>query len=113
MLIVVRFVAIVILASLLAGCASTTAPASPRAVALEGLHRVAVVPSGETRFAGVTSSKEPERELDDVLKWLPYKELLVPIARAVYRGVSWLMNERANAAPRDVTPGAVVADAFV
>jgi hypothetical protein len=109
----VRFVAIVVLATLVVGCASTATPTPPRSVTLEGLHRVAVVPSGETRFAGVTSSKEPDRELDDVLKWLPYKELLVPIARAVYRGVSWLMNDRANAAPRDVTPGAVVADAFV
>ena len=113
MSIAVRLVAIVILATFAVGCASTAAPTPPRAVALEGLHRVAVVPSGETRFAGVTSSKDPGPELEDILKWLPYKDVLVPIARAVYRGVSWLMNERANAAPRDVTPGAVVADAFV
>jgi len=113
MLIAVRFVAIVILATLMVGCASAAVPTPPRAVALEGLHRVAVVPSGETRFAGVTSSKDPGPELEDILKWLPYKEVLVPIARLVYRGVSWLMNERENAAPRDVTPGAIVAEAFV
>lgn len=109
---VVRFVAIVILATFVVGCASAAAPTPPRTVALEGLHRVAVVPSGETRFAGVTSSKDPERELDEVLKWLPYKDVLVPIARAVYHGVSWLMNQRENAAPRDVSPSAVVAEAF-
>jgi hypothetical protein len=49
------------------------------------------------------------------LKWLPYKDVLVPIARAVYRGVIWLMKADggASAAPPDVAPGAVVAEAFV
>jgi len=113
---VASILTLVLLGSVLAGCASSAPPptASPPAAALEGLRRVAVVPSGETRFAAASSSKEPGPELDEILRWLPYKEILAPIAHAVYRGVTWLMNERgANTAPRDVTPGAVVAEAFV
>ena len=108
--------AVLLVASLLAGCASSpaTAPARPSGLPLDGLHRVVVVPSGETRFASVVPSRDPDREVDEVLKFIPFKDLVAPIARAVHRGVTWLMNvERANAAPRDVTPGAVVADAFV
>jgi hypothetical protein len=106
----------VLLGGFLTGCASSAPPPTARPVSagLDGLHRVVVVASGETRFAVARPSKEPGPELDEVLKWLPYKEILVPIARAVYRGVTWLMNADggASAAPRDVTPGAVVAEAF-
>jgi hypothetical protein len=107
---------LVLVGSFLPGCASSAPPppTRPIAVGLEGLHRVVVVASGETRFAVAQPSKEPGPALDDVLKWLPYKEILVPIARAVYHGVTWLMNANggASGAPRDVTPGAVVAEAF-
>jgi hypothetical protein len=107
---------LVLLGSFLTGCASSATPptARPIAAGLEGLHRVVVVASGETRFAVASPTKEAGPELDDVLKWLPYKDILVPIARAVYRGVTRLMNADggASAAPRDVTPGAVVAEAF-
>ena len=106
---------LVLLGGFLTGCASSApAPTARPAAGLDGLRRVIVVPSGETRFAVAQPSTEPGPELDDVLKWLPYKEILVPIARAVYRGVTWLMNADggASGAPRDVTPGAVVAEAF-
>ena len=106
---------LVLLGGFLTGCASSTpAPTARPAAALDGLQRVVVVASGETRFAAARPSKEPGPELDDVLKWLPYKEILAPIARAVYRGVTWLMNADggASGAPRDVAPGEVVAEAF-
>jgi hypothetical protein len=108
---------LVLLSSFFTGCASSAPvpPSRPLATGLDGLHRVVVVTSGETRFTAVTPAKDPGPELDDVLKWLPAKEILVPIARAVYWGVTWLMNadRGSSAAPRDITPGAVVADAFV
>jgi hypothetical protein len=109
-------VALVLVSSIFTGCASSAPvpPLRPVGVGVDGLQRVVVVASGETRFSVVKPSKEPGPELDDVLKWLPAKEILVPIARAVYWGVSWLMNaERGSGgAPRDITPGAVVAEAF-
>jgi hypothetical protein len=109
-------VTLVLVSSVVTGCASSAPPPSSRPIGagFDGLNRVVVVPSGETRFAVVKPSKEPGPELDDVLKWLPYKELLVPIARAVYWGVTWLMNSDrgSSGAPRDITPGAVVAEAF-
>lgn len=107
--------ALMLLSAGLTGCASSAPEPMSRPVGagLDGVQRVVVVPSGETRFSVVQPSKEPPRELDDVLKWLPYKHILVPIARAVYWGVSWLMTDRdSSGAPSDITPGAVVADAF-
>lgn len=113
---VVWILSLVLVGSFLPGCASSAPPpaARPIAAGLEGLHRVVVVPSGETRFAAASPGKEAGPELDEILRWLPYRGLLAPIARAVYRGVASLMNADggASAAPRDVTPGAVVAEAF-
>jgi hypothetical protein len=109
---------VVLVAGGLSGCASSPRPAAPSprpiGVGLDGLQRVVVVPSGETKFSAVQSSNEqPLTVLDDILKWLPYKEILVPVARAVYWGVSWLMNsDKSSGAPRDITPGAIVAEAF-
>ena len=113
----------VLLGGVVSGCASAASkPARPiagldaptRPGALDGLRRVAVGASGETRFAGAQSSAEPVRELEDVLKWFPYKDITVPIARAVYHGVTWLMNTfgTSSAPAGDITPGAVVAEAF-
>jgi hypothetical protein len=100
----------------LAGCASSVPVPPPRPVGagLDGLHRVVIVPSGETRFSVVQPSDEPPRELDEILKWLPYREILVPVARAVFWGVTWLMNSARDSggAPRDITASAVVAEAF-
>ena len=97
------------------GCVSSPpAPPSRAAVALDDVRRVVVVASGESRFVVVQEKKDPGRVFDEVLKWLPYKEIVVPIAQAVYWGITWLMDaDRVSAvAPRDVTPGAVVAEAF-
>jgi hypothetical protein len=117
----------VLLGGVATGCASSAAskPARPvagldaptRPGALDGLRRVAVVASGETRYAGASraqSGAEPVRELEDVLKWFPYRDITVPIARAVYHGVTWLMNAfgTSSAPAGDITPGTVVAEAF-
>jgi hypothetical protein len=103
-----------------AGCASSPralAPPPPSAAAvdrLDGVRRIVIVGSGQSRFTVGQGSKEPGPEIDQALKWLPYQELLVPIARAVYWGVSWLMesSRSSSAVPADVTPAIVVADAF-
>jgi hypothetical protein len=97
--------------------ACATSPPAPTArsrssVALEGVRRVVVVSSGESRFAVVEGGKEPARSIDEVTKWLPFKDILGPIARAVYAGVSWLVDSDRTSVPKDVSPGAVVADAF-
>jgi hypothetical protein len=99
-----------------AGCAASAPVPAPRppGAALDGVRRVVVVASGESRFAAVDRSQEPGPAFDQIMKWLPYKEILVPIAQAVYWGVTWLMDgDRASgAAPRDVAPAVVVAEAF-
>jgi hypothetical protein len=110
----------VLLLMALVGCATAPPPTVPPAPApasspLHGVRRVVVVPSGESRFAVTQeSSRAPERVLEDVLKWLPYKEVLIPLAQAVYWGVSWLMESerKSETQPRDVTPGAIVAATF-
>lgn len=113
-----RSFALVLVIAALAGCASSAPPPppSPRptADALDGVRRVVVVASGESQFAVVQGSKEPGREFEEVLKWLPYKEIVAPIARAVYWGISWLLDSAraSDTIPPGVTPGAVVADAF-
>jgi hypothetical protein len=102
----------------LSGCASSDHPpaphARPSAAALTDLRRLVVVTTGESRFTFVQDAKEPGSGFDDVIKWLPYKDVLVPIARAVYAGLSWLMesDRAAGTVPRDVVPATVVAEAF-
>lgn len=99
----------------LTGCTSGPAPPRPSTAApLDGIRRVVVIASGESRFAVVRGSDEPGRVFDEVMKWLPYKDVLVPIAQAVYSMITSLMEaDRASSTtPRDVTPAAVVAEAF-
>jgi len=106
--------------SVLAGCASTASappvPSPPRASvgALDGIRRVVVVTSGESQFTVDPSSREPGQEFESVMKWLPYKEILVPVARAVYWGITWLIDDarKSSTMPGDVTPAAVVTEAF-
>ena len=103
----------------LSGCASSDPGPAPRArpsgAALTDVRRVVVVTTGESRFTVMQESKESGgRVFDEVLKWLPYKDILVPIARAAYSVVTSLIeSERAaGATPKDVVPGTVVAEAF-
>jgi predicted small lipoprotein YifL len=113
-----RALVVLLVLATLAGCAAAgpapAPPLAPTGAPLNGVRRVVVVPSGESRFAVTQESRAPDRVFEDVLKWLPYKDVLVPIAQAVYWGVSWLMeNERkSETVPRDVTPGSVVAATF-
>jgi hypothetical protein len=108
-------VLIVLVLAAMSACASSAPPPTPPPTpALDDVRRVAVVPSGESRFVVVQESEDAGRVLGEVLKWLPYRAILVPIAQAVYAGITSLLErDRATAfAPRDVTPGAVVAEAF-
>lgn len=103
----------------LSGCASSASPPAPRArpssSAITDVRRVVVVTTGESKFTVVPgATNESVGVLDDVLKWIPYKDVLLPIARAVYGIVSSLMESTraAGTVPRDVTPGTVVTEAF-
>lgn len=115
---VTAYALVLALTLVLSGCASSAPTPAPRArpsvAALTELRRVVVVTTGDSRFTVMQDVKEPARGLEDVMKWLPYKEILVPIARAVYSGLSRLIeaDRAAGALPKDVTPGAVVAEAF-
>lgn len=106
------------LAIVMSGCASSAPAPAPRprpsGAAFDDVRRVVVVMSGESRFTVMQESKEPGRAFDEVMKWLPYKEVLAPIAKAVYWGITWLIDadRAAGTVPQDVVPGAVVADAF-
>jgi hypothetical protein len=98
------------------GCVSSPPAPSPRptADALDGVRRIVIVASGESQFAVVQGSKEPGPEFEQVTKWLPYKDIVVPIARAVYWGITWFLDaaRASDTVPPGVTPSAVVADAF-
>ena len=117
----VRALVVLLVIAAMAGCATApSAPApspspAPVSTPLHGVRRVVVVPSGESRFAVTQeSSRGTERVLEDVLKWLPYKEVLIPLAQVVYWGVSWLMESerKSETLPKDVTPGSIVAATF-
>jgi hypothetical protein len=119
MRLLLRSAVVVILLVAIAGCASSSAPPAiarprPSGAALDDVRRVVVVASGPSRFASPEGLREPPRVLDEALKWLPFKELLVPVARAVYSGVAWLMDgDRGSSRPGDdLVPGTVVAEAF-
>ena len=107
------------MAAAVSGCASSAPTSAPRArpsgAAFTDVRRVVVVTTGESRFSVTQEAKESASGvIDEVMKWLPYKEILVPIARAVYSGLTWLMDSEraAGTVPRDVVPGTVVAEAF-
>lgn len=101
----------------LAGCASSPPGPAPRArpstAAFTDVRRVVVVATGDSRFTVMQEARSPGRTFDDVMRWLPYKELLAPIARAVYSGLNRLIDGDATGTlPKDVVPGAVVSEAF-
>ena len=98
------------------GCASTPAPAPrPAGAALDGVRRIVVVSSGDSRFVTVQPGSKTPRALDEVMKWLPYVSLKwTLIAKAVQWGITSLADEPApSEATHGVTPGQVVAEAFV
>ena len=108
-----------VLVFVLSGCASSPPPPAartrPSSSAITDVRRVVVVTTGESKFAVVENgTKESVAVLDEVLKWIPYKDIIVPLARVVYGFVSSLMesDRAAGTKPRDVTPGTVVTEAF-
>jgi hypothetical protein len=120
--VVVSTVTIVLLVAAVSGCASSAPPPPPprpsTTVPLDGLRRIVVVGSPGSRFAAAaqtsSASADQARILDEVLKWIPYKDVIGPIARILHQGITWLMDsERASTtAPREVSPAVVVAKAF-
>jgi hypothetical protein len=101
------------------GCTSSALvapapPSPPSPAALEGISRIVIVPSRESRFATVQAKQGPDLAIDKILMWLPYKEILIPIAHLVQAGITWLLEADAVARTGrpDVVPAAVVADAF-
>jgi hypothetical protein len=104
----------------LSACASSTPPPSGVAVPsgpIGDMRRLAVVPSGESKFSVAAGSKvDVGRVFDQVVKWYPTAASLAPLAKAVQWGINWLDEEgrAAATAPHvgDVSPGAVVANAF-
>ena len=99
----------------LSACASSAPP--PSAPSLSGpvgeVRRLAVVPSGESKFTMVAAKKfDAGRVIDEVAKWYPKAAALAPLAKAV---INWFTEGRsAGPAPLvgGASPGAVVADAF-
>lgn len=113
--------AFAVMVAILAGCASPAPvpPSPPSAVLpLDGVRRVVVVASGESRFAAVEGSTSGARSkelsvLDEVIKWGPWVNSWVgPVAQLVRWGITWLMDDRPKTQPRDVGPASIVASTF-
>jgi hypothetical protein len=104
----------------LSACASSAPPPSGAASLSGGagdMRRLAVVPSGESKFTMVNDKKvDAGRLLDEVAKWYPKAAALAPLAKAVQRGIDWLADEGRSAAAAqrlgNASPGVVVAEAF-
>ena len=107
------------------GCASTPAPPPvqhPVQRPFESPRRVAVVSTGESRFAVVEHSAEPGRTFDEVLKWSTwstgstYGPLFRPLAALAHQGINWLVGQdrAADTAPdtAGVSPPLIVANAL-
>src|SRR5262249_11725861 len=89
-------------------------PPSPAAERLrEPVGRMAVVVSGETRFSLVEHSSEPGRTLAEIVKWPPYRALLLPLVPLVHEGITGAVasdqQTTIGARLRDVTPRQIVA----
>lgn len=112
-------VALALLVTIVAGCASSAPPPAPRprpsSAAITDVRRVVVVTTGESKFTIMQeATKESASVLDEVLKWVPYKGIVIPIARTVYGIVSSMIetDRAADTVPRDVAPATVVTEAF-
>jgi hypothetical protein len=80
------------------------------------VRRVAIVSSGESRFAVLEHSAEPGRTFDEILKWNTYGPLFRPLAVLVHQGVNWLvgLDRAADTAPDGgaISPALIVANAL-
>jgi hypothetical protein len=112
---------VVLIVASLSGCASSAPPAladarPPDARPFDGVRRIAIVVTGESRFTVLEHSAQPGRTFDEVLRWTPYQSLLQPLAVLVHQGINWLLqSDRAETTGRKlagISPGATVGDAF-
>jgi len=117
-----RAVAVLSVLTLVAvtGCASSAPPPLPAARSFDHIRQLAVVVSGESKFAVLAEEAEPGRTFDEILKWGFWGSdvtWLRPVAELVHRGINWLMEVDRTADARvdlgDVTPRSVVTAAFV
>ena len=105
----------------LAGCASSAplsvqAPPPPAPGPFDGVRRVAIVATGESRFVVLEPATEPGRTFDEVLKWNTYGPLFRPLAALVHQGIHWLigLDRATDTAPdtKAVSPRVIVTAAF-
>ena len=112
----------------LTACASASPPSSvavPPSAPVAEVHRLAVVPSGESKLTvpGVTSTAASDevggtvgRVFSDIAKWYPKAYLYQALAVLVQRGADWIFHDKRSSAGDEyahgITPSAVVAEAF-
>jgi len=112
-----RVLTVLLLVSLqpLLGCASSPPP-EPRAIRpIPTGPSVAIVASGDSRFAVAEPRAQPGRTLDEVMKWHPYGAAFRPLADIVHRAVNRFLDAgRAEAIDPalPVPPSSAVGDAM-
>jgi hypothetical protein len=98
------------------GCASSAPPpAAPRS--FDNVRRVAVVVTGDSKFAVQENRAEPGKTFDEILGWMPFKQWYMrPLAELVHRGINWLLDSDQSSATgshvRGISPTAAVSIAF-
>ena len=109
---------LVLMLGAIAGCA-TAVPAEapqPTVSGLDGVRRIVVVTSRDSRFATIQTSSDATRVLDQVMKFLPYGPnswFTVPAGWIARWAMTSLFDTPSTSnALQGVTPGLVVADAF-
>lgn len=114
--VVLLFVALVAVA----GCASSAPPPRPAVRPFAHVRQIAVVVSGESRFAVLGDNAEPGRTFDEILKWGFWGAdglWMRPLAQLVHQGINWLLDTDRAAETRvdlgNVAPRSVMAAAFV
>jgi hypothetical protein len=100
-----------------AGCASAPHPSSTTiAPPPDDLRRLAIVVTGESRFAVVGHASEPGRTFDEILRWHPYAATLRPVAALVHSAINWLLElddaTDTKAHVRGLAPAPAIAEAF-
>jgi hypothetical protein len=84
------------------GCASSAPPPAPRS--FDNVRRLAVVVTGDSRFAVQENRAEPGKTFDEVLGWIPFKApYWRPLADLVHKGINWLLDtDQSSATSRHV-----------
>jgi hypothetical protein len=103
----------------LSGCASSAPPPpplAPRTGPVGDVRRLAVLPSGESKFTVAGDRIDIGPVVGNIVKWYPKAALWAPLAMAIQAGINWLTEEGRTSATsphvKDISPGAIVADAF-